>query len=266
MIKLKQYTLLLFIVISFSGITQADCFPKPKDFQFVYDEANIIDASQEAELNNKLKAFTKATTNVLVVVTKTDLCGYDKAKYTYTCLEEMGVGRADLDNGLVLMVKLKEIDGRGDVFIATGKGLQGAITDLTVGRIVDKELIPQFKLQDYYQGISNASDILIALATGEISQDDYAPKSSSFPVIIFIVIFIVLFVLAQKYGKGGDDWEDFGSGGKRGGRASIPWWLVAASMNSGGSRSSGGFGGGSSGGFGGFGGGGSFGGGAGGSW
>jgi uncharacterized protein len=268
MIKLKQYILLLLTLISFAGTSQTDCFPKPKDFTFVYDEANILSEQQEATLNNKLRAFTNSTSNVLVIVTKTDLCGYDKAKYTYTCLEEMGVGRADLDNGLVIMVKPKEIDGVGEVFIATGKGLQGAIPDLVASRdIVQKELIPQFKLKNYYQGISNASDVLIALASGEISHEDYAPKKSKLPVIIFIGIFIILFVLAQKYGKGGDDWEDFGSGGKNGGRSSLPFWLIAGSMMGGGSRGgSGGFGGGSSGGFGGFGGGGSFGGGAGGSW
>ena len=178
MIKLKQYILLFFIVISFSGITQADCFPKPKDFQFVYDEADILSKKQEKKLNKKLKKFTKKTSNVLVVVTKTDLCGYDKAKYTYTCLEEMGVGRAYLNNSLVLMVKPKEIDGVGETFLAIGNGLQTAITDLTAGRIIDKELIPQFKLKDYYQGISDASDVLIELASDEISQKNYKPKPS----------------------------------------------------------------------------------------
>lgn len=262
MIKLKQYILLLFTLISLAGISQDNCFPKPRDFQFVYDEANILDASQETELNNKLRAFTKNTSNVLVVVTKTDLCGYDKAKYSYTCLEEMGVGRADLDNGLVLMVKPKEIDGQGETFIATGKGLQGAVTDLAAHRIVDKEMIPQFKLQNYYQGISDASDVLIALASGEISEKDYAPKSSNLPVIIFIVVFIILFILAQKYGKGGDDWEDFGSGGKRRGRTTYPWWIHVGGSG-GSSRGGSSWGGG---GFGGFGGGGSFGGGSGGSW
>jgi uncharacterized protein len=262
--KITKYILLFFIVVSFVGTAQTDCFPKPVDFKFVYDEADALSSQQETALNNKLRAFTQNTSNVLVIVIPNDLCGYDKAKYTYTCLEEMGVGRADLDNGLVLMVKPKELFGRGETFIATGKGLQGAIPDLTAKRIVDREMIPQFKRKNYYQGIENASNVLISLASGEISEKDYSKKDSSIPFVVFVIIFVILFILAQKYGKGGDDWEDFGSGGKRGGRSSLPWWIAAGGMSGGSSRGgSGGFGGG---GFGGFGGGGSFGGGAGGSW
>lgn len=179
MIKLKQYILLLFTLISLVGTSQSDCFPKPKDFQFVYDEADILTKRQEKKLNKKLRKLTKKTTNVIVIVTKTDLCGYDRAKYTHTCLNEMEVGRADINNGLVLMVKPKEIDGVGETFVATGMGFQGVISDLVIGRdIVDKELIPQFKLKKYYKGINNAVDALIELISKEISNEDVSPKPS----------------------------------------------------------------------------------------
>lgn len=267
MTKLKHIFLsILFIGITTLNWSQSNCFPKVKQHEFVYDEANILNQSQENTLNTKLKEFTKNTSNVLVILTTPDLCGYDKAEYTYTFADEVGVGREDLDNGVVLMVKPKEIDGVGETFIAVGNGLQGAIPDLVASKdIVRKELIPHFKLQDYYGGIESASDVIIALASGEISHEDYAPQKegSWWMIVAFFAVFFLLFYFAQKHGGGkNDDWETFDRSGKRVGRrgSSSNWiWIGGGGFGGGGGSSSGG-------GFGGFGGGGFDGGGAGGSW
>ncbi len=284
MIKQHTYNLnktiivvLLFVFSFLNGFTQEkNCFPRVRDFQFVYDQADVLSTSEEQTLNNKLKEFTKSTSNVLVVVTTSDLCGYDKAEYTYTFADKNGIGRSDVDNGVVLMVKPKYGNEQGHTFIAVGNGLQGVIPDLVASRdIVRKELIPNFKLNDYYGGITNATNVIISLATGEISHENYGAKQEGdglWMIIVFFIIFFVLVALSQKYGNGGgDDWENFGGGGKRTGRhrgTSYPWWIHMGGGSRGGSGwngggGSGGFGGG---GFGGFGGGGFDGGGAGGSW
>lgn len=248
--------------------SQQNCFPKTRDYYFVYDEANILEDNQENELNEKLRTFTKNTSNVLVIVTTPDLCEYDPAEYTYTFAEKVGVGRADLDNGVVLMVKPKQIDSRGETFIAVGNGLQGVIPDLVAKRdIVENELIPSFKQNNYYGGIVKASDVIIALASGEISHEDYteSKKGSNWVIFLIIGFFVVLFILSQKYGKGqDDDWNNLGGGGTRRGRYSSGggWFWVGGGLGGFGGGSSGG----SGGGFGGFGGGGFDGGGAGGSW
>lgn len=256
----------LFLGITSVFLGQSNCFPKVKDNYFIYDQAEILSSSQETELNNKLRKFTKSTSNVLVIVTTPDLCGYDKAAYTYTFADEKGVGREDLDNGVVLMVKPKEVDGVGETFIAVGNGLQGAIPDLVASRdIVRKELIPSFKQKDYYGGIVKASDVIMALASGEISHEDYSEGGGNFfVVIIFIVIFIIIFSIAQRRGgNDDDDWKTFDRGGGRVGRRSSGGWIW---IGGGGIGGGGGSGGGGFGGFGGFGGGGFDGGGAGGSW
>ena len=257
--KISLY--ILFIVgFTFVNFAQKDCFPKTRDKVFVYDEANILDATQKNSLNQKLVRFTKETSNVLVVVITNDLCGYEPVVYSYTFGEKVGVGRADLDNGIILLVKPKTNSSKGQVFIAPGTGLQGAITDITSKRIVNRELIPHFKRNDYYGGISQASDVLIKLATGEIKQEKYMEKNSAFPLIIFFILFIIVLVVIAKYGNNGDDWENYDRNGKhRGRRRSSPWIIIGGGGSRGGGFSGGG-------GFGGFGGGGFSGGGAGGSW
>ena len=259
------FLLLTFLSISI-GFGQEKCFPEHTPGTFVYDVANVLSDSEEAILQSELASFTARSSNVLVVVIVPDLCGYDKSQYAIEYGDKLGVGRNDRDNGLVFLVKPKTPGSRGEVFIAVGTGLQGAITDAGTRRIVDYEIIPYFKQNNYFGGINAGAKTLMRIAEGEISEAQYKEEKESgnrFTFGFFVVI-IILFILAQKYGKGGDDdWENYDRNGKhRGGGSAWPWIFMGGS-GFGGRSSSGGFGGG---GFGGFGGGGFSGGGAGGSW
>ncbi len=259
------FLLLTFLSISI-GFGQEKCFPEHTPGTFVYDVANVLSDSEEAILQSKLASFTARSSNVMVVGIVPDLCGYDKSQYAIEYGDKLGVGRDDKDNGLVFLVKPKTPGSRGEVFIAVGTGLQGAITDAGTRRIVDYEIIPYFKQNNYFGGINAGAKTLMRIAEGEISEAQYKEEkeSGNWFAFGFFVVIIILFILAQKYGKGGDDdWENYDRNGKhRGGGSAWPWIFMSGS-GFGGRSSSGGFGGG---GFGGFGGGGFSGGGAGGSW
>jgi uncharacterized protein len=153
-----------------------------------------------------------------------------------------------------------------DVFISTGYGLEEFVPDAIAKRIVENEVLPNFKNGDFYAGIDAATDVMISLLDGKFTADEYRKQSSSGGSGIGGIIFmIILFSLI------------FGGGRRRSagmGRSNLPLWLALGMMSGGrhsgsfGNFSSGGggLGGGGFGGFGG-GGGGSFGGGgAGGSW
>jgi len=260
--------LALFIGLLFSiylGYGQEECFPKKKDGVFVYDMGNVLSTSEETMLQSKLMAFTKRTSNVLVVVTSNDMCGTDISQFAIELGDQLGVGRKGIENGLVFVVKPKIGTAKGDVFIAVGTGLQGAITDAGTKRIIEYEIIPYFKQGSYIGGINAGAETLMRIAEGEFSEADYMEQTDvSWKIIFLVVLFIILILIAQKYGGGkNDDWENYDRHGKhRGGRrgGGIPWIIGGGGL--GGSSGGGGFGGG----FGGFGGGGFSGGGAGGSW
>ena len=266
MIKFKLILFSIFFSVA-AIYGQSDCFPDHTPGTFVYDQANVLSEAEELLLQQKLSAFTARSSNVLVVVVVSDLCGYDKSQYAIEYGDQLGVGRADKDNGLVFLVKPKTANEKGEIFIAIGTGLQGAITDAGTRRIIDYEIIPFFKQNNYAGGIEAGTTTLMRIAEGEISEQDYkeSKEGGSWVIFVFFGIILILFILAQKYGKGGgDDWENYDRNGKhRGGHSAWPWILLGGSGFGGGSSRGGGFGGG---GFGGFGGGGFSGGGAGGSW
>jgi len=231
---------------------------------WVNDYAGVFSGAEASALDQKLNEFEYRSSTQIFVITLDDNGGYPASMLAPLIGEQWGVGQQGKDNGLLIVVDMQE----QDVFISTGYGLEEYVPDAIAGRIVQNEILPNFKNRDYYAGVDAAIEVLISLLDGKFTADEYKKQSSGSGagsiggVIFMIILFSILF------------------GGRRRssgmGRSNLPLWL-ALGMLSGGRHSgswgnfssgSGGFGGGG-GGFGGFsgGGGGSFGGGgAGGSW
>lgn len=257
------FTALLFVPLSLGAQT---LLPRPDPPRLVNDYAGVLSSSEVQSLENKLVAFNDSTSNQIAVVIVNDLQGYDKSEFAYKVAKDWGVGQADFNNGLLVLVKTKSAESSGQIFIATGYGLEGAIPDLACAEIIDREILPRFRENDYYGGLNAGTDVLMALASGEYNYDTYAGgggSSGSFPALIFIIIIIAVIIMAS---AGNSNNKHI----KKSGTSNLPFWLLMGMMGGGKSHggSWGGFsgGGGSSGGFGGFGGGGFGGGGAGGSW
>lgn len=262
----KIFTVLLFAVLLSAGTlvpAAAQIPPKPVPPRTVNDYAGIFTVRQRAYMEDMLSAFADSTSNQITVVTVNDLEGMEPAMYAYEIGETWGVGSSRFDNGIVVLVKPKTSASSGQVYIAVGYGLEGAIPDATAKLIVENEMIPRFRQNDYAGGVAAALTILMKLASGEISYKEYENSSDSAPAIFFIIVFIVaalLLISARSRGRG----TDIDSRGVRGSSVAdaIFWGSILGGGRHGGG--SGGFGGGS--GFGGFGGGSFGGGGAGGSW
>lgn len=248
----------IILAIWLACITTSDAIPsRPEPPRLVNDYAGILSSAQVQKLESVLTAFDDSTSNQIAIVTTTDLEGYEIAEYATRIGLEWQVGSSKFDNGIVLVVKPKTDRGPGQVFIAVGYGLEGAIPDIYAKRIINNELIPHFVSNDYYGGIASACSVLMKLASGEISEPRSDDDESAEAIIAaFVTMLIVIIVLAVIFGNGNS-----GSNGN-GGRPPVIYTGPIITTG----RNYGGFGGGGFGGFGGFGGGSFGGGGAGGSW
>jgi uncharacterized protein len=232
--------------------------------RLVNDYASLLSADDVQRLESKLVAFDDSTSTQITVVIVSDLNGYDKMEYAHILGSTWKAGQKGKDNGAIILVKPKTEGSDGQVFIEPGYGLEGVIPDLVCNDIIEREMIPRFKENDYYGGINAATDVIMALASKEYSAADYAGRKHSSGKgtgsIAIIIVIILIFIIS---GASRNNNRHFGNRGA----SSIPWWMM---MGAGGSSGSswGGFsgGGGGGGGFGGFGGGSFGGGGAGGSW
>lgn len=117
----------------------------------------------------------------------------------------MGVGgQKKFSNGVVILVNTGEKGGQRGVFVATGYGLEGAVTDLVAGEIVQNNLIPNFKAGNNYLGLNEATDNIIKAAEGRYkAPEDYHSGGGGFSVLGMIIVFIIVIVLlALIFGKG----------------------------------------------------------------
>ncbi|MEO8759994.1 MAG: TPM domain-containing protein, partial [Bacteroidia bacterium] len=192
------------------------------------------------------------------IVIVNDLGNYDISTYSFKLGRKWGIGQEKTRNGIVIVVKPKTSTSRGQAFIATGKGLEGAIPDATGLQIVDNEMIPYFKEGNYYQGLNAATDVLMSLAKGEFNYTTYSSKNDFNYSFLFILIPVIILILISVFRNR----NRFNNGGYTMGNSG--WFPFIGGGGFGNNDSSGSSS--SSSGFGGFGGGDFGGGGAGGSW
>lgn len=251
-------TLFAFVAIFFAFGAFAQNYPQPQNPpRIVNDFAGVFSAAEQQALEQKLRTFNDTTSTQIAIATIADLEGVAPSVYATELAHKWGVGRDGKDNGVLILIKPKTADSKGEVFIAVGYGLEGAIPDAVTSRIVRNVIIPQFQQNNMYGGINDATDVLMGLASGEYTADAVVgdEKGGTASIIIFIVLFIIM-MIGSSINKKRSHTVDSGSA-----TSHIPPIIFFGSPFSGGRG-----GGGSSGGFGGFGGGGFGGGGAGGSW
>ena len=127
----------------------------------VVDDANLLTAAQEDELTGRLATLEQRTTDQLVVVTVPTLGGLRIADYGRALGNHWGIGRADLNNGVLLIVAPSEREVR----IEVGIGLREVLTDELAARVIDNDILPQLRAGDIYPGISGGVEALITTLT-----------------------------------------------------------------------------------------------------
>ncbi|RKN83563.1 TPM domain-containing protein [Ulvibacterium marinum] len=267
--KFQKVSLLLVVCLFCSGVTFAQ-FRIPEkpastsDQTSVYDYIGLLSQNQESNLRKKLIRYSDSTSTQIVIAiissTEGENINYLGAQWG----QKWGIGQADKDNGILVL--LAKDDRR--IAINTGYGVESNLTDAMSRRIIENIIVPRFKLDDYYGGLSNGVDSIFKVLTGEFKEERTFNNEEGFPlgsILPFIVFIIILIILSRRNRKGG------GRGGNRSSGPDIWDIIILSNMGRGGfgGSSKGGFGGGGfgSGGFGGgFGGGGFGGGGASGGW
>ncbi|GAA4893055.1 hypothetical protein GCM10023311_16920 [Flaviramulus aquimarinus] len=261
-------TLLLAILSLSFSYAQFDIPEKPKFQTSVYDYINLLSDTQKSNLERKLIKYSDTTSTQIVVAiinsTEGENINFLGAKWG----QEWGIGQEKEDNGILILL------AKGDrrIAINTGYGIEYLLTDALSKRIIERDIIPYFKQNDYHGGLNRGADAIFEVLNGEY-KGSRKSTNDEFPIgfiFILIFIFIVILISISKNRRGGGR-----NGGHRSNGGSLLEAIILSNMGRGsyrrgssgwgGSSSGGGFSGG--GGFGGgFGGGGFGGGGASGGW
>ena len=156
--------------------------------------------------------------------------------------EAWGIGQEKEDNGILIL--LAKDDRR--IAINTGKGVEHLLTDAISKRIIERDIIPYFKRDDYVGGLNRGADAIFEVMNGEY-QNTTNSSSSDFPfmvvlVVIFLVIaFIIVIAIAIK--RGGGKGGSYRGGGRSSGSDILEAIILSRAGRGSYKRSSGGFGG-----------------------
>ncbi len=253
---MRRILLLSFLVAC--GLTWArgaEVLP-PVPANYFNDYAGVVAPGTAQSLDAELRQFERTTSNQIVVAVyptmQTDSSIED---YTVRIAASWKVGQKAVSNGAVLFVFVKE----HKLYIQTGYGLEGALPDATCKRIIEDEIVPHFRQNDYDGGLRSGVAAILAATKGEyhgtgaVAGDrDRGGFPLPFGVIFFLVIIVISFIRSRQQ-------TVYRGTGRRSLWGAAPWIFMGGGGFGGGGG--GGGGGGFSGGGGGFGGGG-----AGGSW
>ena len=223
--------IIIFLAVTLTSF--ADVFDRPSEVRLVVDNANAFTAEQADALTAKLDSFERATTVQIQIFTTTDLQDYDVMDFAQRLGEGWGVGKEGFDNGIVIVYKPKTQTEKGEVTIQTGYGIEPLIPDATCKRIIDREMIPNFRNDSVYEGIDKAIDVCISLVKGDFKADDYQNNNSGgfwdwvfdhivlclvlgmvgFWVIILLIV--VIYLVCTGGGGGGYSIDTSSSGSSR---------------------------------------------------
>ncbi len=189
-----------------------------KPEKFVTDRAGVLGQDRADSLSRKLGQFERDTSNqILVWIDRKIPERFTLEDFTVRAAEKWGAGQAKTDNGAVLFVFVDDRKLR----IEVGYGLEGALPDATAKRIIDEEIVPRFRANDYAGGVEAGVDAMIAATKGEYkgtgtTVDERSrrrrggnPLKGCAVPLLFFFLFIVLPFMARSRRR----WRTFGGSG-----------------------------------------------------
>lgn len=248
--------MLLVLIASINNAFAQDFPERPNPPRLVNDYVGVMSGNEREALERKLVRLNDTTSTQIAIAIIPTYGDYDRAQYTFELGQRWGVGQKGKDNGIMITVAIQD----RKYFIATGYGAEGAIPDAIAKRIENEVMRPNFREDNFYKGLDEATTLIARRIAGEYEAEEVAEEGSGVSGLFIIILIVFLIFILPKLFRGGG-----GRGGRGGGFSGgmgMPPFIV---LGRGGSY--GGFGGGGGGGgFGGFGGGSFGGGGAGGDW
>ena len=210
----------------------------------VVDAANVVSPEVENVVNADLQAF-RAAGGPQIAVAVVDSTGNASIEdYTIDLANQWGVGDKAKDDGVVILIAVTDRELR----IEVGSGVEGDLTDVTAGNIVDQVMVPLLRVDDFDGAVAQGALAVMKVWRGETIPAVSVPANTSTSTtpqnswvsFVFFFGFILLFGVLAATGKL---------------RGPLLFMLLSGGQSFGGGHRGGGFGG-SGGGFGGFGGGG----------
>ena len=118
--------------------------PNPPSGTWVLDEANVLSAATENQIDNHI-ALLKEETGAEIAIVTVEFAHADMEDLAYGIINQWGVGSATRNNGVVVLFST----GDDDYYVTMGYGIEDVLDPGTLRIILDEYTEPKFAVQDY---------------------------------------------------------------------------------------------------------------------
>ena len=198
--KIQKFLCFLFMLGFF--VLPTFSLDVPKLETPIMDKADVINSSDERDLNQKLTNLSNETGIQVAVLTIPSLDGEALESYSMKVVEDWKLGQKGVDNGVLLLVSI----GDRELRIETGYGVEGDLTDTKCGLIIRNVITPHFQDGDYSKGIVQGVTAIVENVAVNFSEnsenpivleDDDSDDWEGFLVVgIFVAFFSIVMISA----------------------------------------------------------------------
>jgi len=251
-IFLVIFTFFLFAGNSFAEDSQ---IPAPVGDIYIQDFAGVLNEQERVELSRIGRSLEDQTTAQIAVLTVESIGDTTVEEYAYEAFRQYGIGSEQEDNGVLMVIGMNPSPGMSQrpLRIEVGYGLEGALPDGKVGRILDQVTIPflqnnqpNLAIIETYKELANEVLVEYGVEDGQLQAGQPVPQSSGdeglgiplwllVPLILIVVFLdfkffggflthILLTILSRGGRGGGGDGPRGGGGGSSGGGGASRGW------------------------------------------
>jgi uncharacterized protein len=175
------------LLVALAAPAHAEGYPEPDGF--VVDTAGVVPAAVEATLERELSSYSRRTTNQVAVLVIRSLDGQTVEDYATALFNAWGIGQADKDNGVLVLVAVDDHRDR----IEVGSGLESVLTDEKAQQVLDEVMQPSLRAGNYAGAVQKGERAVRAVlgdrsvataapAAGDPFQGGRAPATQDAPV------------------------------------------------------------------------------------
>lgn len=226
MASLRHWLFAFVLALGSVAYAAGDAIPVPALKARVTDLTGTLSAEQTATLEAELRAFEQKKGSQIAVLMLPSTLPETVEQYAIRVAEQWKIGRAKVDDGLILVIAKNDRALR----IEVGYGLEGTIPDAVAKRVISEVIAPKFRTGDFYGGVRDGTQALMRLIDGEKlppPAQRSAPGSAgqdyqSLFMILFAVVIVAGGVLKAMLGR------VFGAGATSVVAGFIVWFIAGA--------------------------------------
>lgn len=229
----KRVLSLLFVLAFITGFmavpAAALSVPNRPANNYVLDQANVLSAEAEQQIISVNQVLFKSTGAEVVVAAVDFISGNDIGDYANELFNDWGIGSAQRNNGLLLILAIAE----DNYYVLPGSGINGYFTGNRLSNMLQDDLQADFEAGNYEKGVLKFVDDANSQLTAyyQTHTDQYSGQNTTFEtngsgrsmfsgflnsartVTGLIVFVVVLLFLIRAFSRGGGGGGGYGGGG-----------------------------------------------------